>query len=136
MNLSPHFTLQEFLASDTATAQGIDNTPDDQSCQNLSRVAQVMEQVRILLGSCPITITSGYRCPALNAAINGAENSAHLSGLAADFVCAGYTVTGVYDLLIPYIPVFGIDQLIWEYGNWVHLGLSPYDPRLQYFEMV
>ena len=28
-HLSPHFTLSEFIASDTAAMQGIDNTPDD-----------------------------------------------------------------------------------------------------------
>ena len=33
---------------------------------------------------CPITITSGYRCPEHNAAVGGAEHSYHLLGQAAD----------------------------------------------------
>lgn len=32
-----------------------------------------------------ITITSGYRCPAHNAAVGGVPSSAHQAGLAADF---------------------------------------------------
>lgn len=32
----------------------------------------------------PIIITSGYRCPAHNAAVGGAKNSVHMNGYAAD----------------------------------------------------
>ncbi len=35
----------------------------------------------------PFIITSGYRCPIHNKAVGGVENSAHLSGLAADIAC-------------------------------------------------
>ncbi len=37
----------------------------------------------------PIIITSGFRCPAHNAAVGGKPNSAHLTGEAADFFVAG-----------------------------------------------
>ena len=33
----------------------------------------------------PMVVTSGYRCQAHNAKINGSTNSAHLRGLAGDF---------------------------------------------------
>jgi hypothetical protein len=130
MNLSPHFTLEEMLYSDTAIAQGIDNTPDAQSMQNLSRVAQVMEQVRYLLDNHSIIVSSGYRGPELNAAIGGATESAHLYGLACDFTCPDFgTPEEICRFLEDAIPVLGIDQLIWEFYSWVHLGLSSGDPR-------
>ncbi len=37
----------------------------------------------------PITITSGYRCPAHNKAVGGAKESQHLLGKAADIVVKG-----------------------------------------------
>jgi uncharacterized protein YcbK (DUF882 family) len=32
----------------------------------------------------PIKVNSGYRCPALNKAVNGSKSSQHMKGLAAD----------------------------------------------------
>jgi hypothetical protein len=130
--LTEHFTLEEFLYSDTAVACGIDNTPTDAIVQNLTRVAEVLEEVRRIVLDQPIFITSGYRCPDLNTACGGAANSAHLSGLAADFVCTDYGTP--YDVCIavePYVVVLEIDQLIWEYGGWVHLGLADGQARHQ-----
>jgi hypothetical protein len=130
MNLSPHFTLEEMLYSDTAIAEGIDNSPDAQSMQNLSRVAQVMEQIRHFLGGHSVIISSGYRCPELNAAIGGATSSAHLYGLACDFTIPGFgTPEQICKRLTIGIEHLGIDQLIWEYDSWVHMGLSSGDPR-------
>ena len=130
VQLSPHFTLEEMLYSDTAQAQGIDNTPDAQSRSNLARVAQVMEQVRETLDGFPIYISSGYRCPQLNAAVGGATSSAHLYGLACDFTCPDFgTPEEICKFLEDVIRVLGIDQLIWEFDTWVHMGLSSGDPR-------
>jgi zinc D-Ala-D-Ala carboxypeptidase len=131
--LSEHFALSEFVHSDTATAQGIDNTPTTEVMLGLEQLAPVMEKVRNILGGHPITITSGYRCPQLNAAIGGVPDSAHLSGLACDFVvpvCG--TPLSVCQMLEPHMAELGIDQLIME-TDWVHLGLSaaPEPPRCE-----
>ena len=132
MNLSPHFTLAEFTRSDTANSMGISNVPDAQSQANLSRVAQVMEQVRHLLGDNPITISSGYRCPQVNAAVGGSSSSAHLYGLACDFTCAAYgTPEQICKHLQFFLRLLGVDQLILEFDSWTHLGLSSGDPRCQ-----
>lgn len=132
MLLTPHFTLEELTYSDTALACGIDNAPDEQARNNLVRLAQVLEQVRALLDGCSITITSGYRCPALNSQVGGASNSAHLYGLACDWVCPEFgNATEICRYLEDLVTTLGIDQLIWEYGDWVHLGLSAGDPRGQ-----
>jgi len=130
--LSEHFTLNEFVASDTAAACGIDNTPSDAIVVSLTRLAEVLEEVRRILLDHPIHITSGYRCPELNDACGGAETSAHMSGLAADFTCPEYGTP--YDVCIaiePYVDVLEIDQAIWEMGTWIHLGLTEGEARHQ-----
>lgn len=53
--------------------------------------ARFMEQVRAFLGNRSITVNSGYRCPAHNAAVGGEPNSFHLRGMACDFTVAGMT---------------------------------------------
>lgn len=122
MNLTDHFSLSELTHSQTADRRGIDNSASDDIVANLTRVAQTLEQVRVLLGSRPVTISSGYRSPDLNRAVGGARNSAHLFGLAADFICPGY---GTPLQICKAIAASNIDfdQLIQE-GTWVHLGLA------------
>ena len=120
MNLSPHFSLAELLASQVATRKGIDNTPAPAIVANLTRLAALLEQVRALVGA-PITISSGYRSPALNRAVGGAASSAHVLGLAADISTAKLAPKALA-LLIRQSDI-AFDQLIYE-GTWVHIGLS------------
>lgn len=129
MNLSPHFTLAEFVISETAARAGIDNDPPLEIVAALKRTAQGLEAVRVRLGGAPITVTSGYRCPALNAAIGGAKDSQHMRGEAADFICPRFgspteVATALRDSGIEY------DQLIIEFGRWVHISFSA-APRRQ-----
>lgn len=129
--MSAHFALAEFLASDTARAKAIDNFPTWDNVANLQRLADTMEQVRTLLHDWPVQISSGFRCPALNSAVGGATNSAHLDGLACDFTVPGYgTELAVCTALQPHLVQLDIDQLIRETG-WVHLGLSAGPARHQ-----
>ena len=91
---------------------------------NLVRTAEVLEKVRILLDDKPVLLSSGYRSPGVNAAVGGSKNSAHMSGLAADFICPDFgTPLQVCKKLEPFMRDLGIDQLIYEFGTWVHLGL-------------
>ena len=120
MNLSPHFSLAELVSSQVATRKGIDNAPAPAIVANLTRLAALLEQVRALVGA-PIVISSGYRSPALNKAVGGAANSAHVLGLAADISTAKLTPKALA-LLIRQSDI-AFDQLIYE-GTWVHIGLS------------
>jgi hypothetical protein len=117
--LSEHFSLAEM----TATAhRNINNTPPPGVLDALSDTAERMEAVRELLGH-PIHINSGYRSPALNAAVGGAVNSAHMSGHAVDFICPGFgTPLDICHRLQNAGIVF--DQVIQE-GAWVHLSFAP-----------
>ena len=127
MNLSPHFSLAELVASQVATRKGIYNTPAAAVVANLTRLAAMLEQVRALVAA-PITISSGYRSPALNRAVGGAASSAHVLGLAAD-ISTNKLAPKALALLIRQSGIV-FDQLIYE-GTWVHIGLSAGAPRRQ-----
>ena len=130
--LTEHFTLEEFTDSQTAARKGLPNTPPTYELEHLEHTAKVMEKVRALLGDKPILISSGYRSPQVNAAVGGSKGSAHMSGLACDFSCPGYgTPHVICKALEPHMKALGIDQLIHEYNQWVHLGLSAGTPRHQ-----
>lgn len=84
MLLTPNFTLAEFTASATARSRGIDNTPSAAVVTNITALCRnLLQPFRDLVGR-PLTVNSGYRCPALNAAVGGVKNSQHLTGQAAD----------------------------------------------------
>lgn len=89
MQLTPHFALNEFTRSQTATRRGIPNNPGPNEIAALKRLCeQVLEPVRAHFGK-PVRISSGYRSPRLNAAIGGAASSQHRLGEAADFEIPG-----------------------------------------------
>ena len=129
MNLTKHFTLLEFTASDAARRLRIDNTPGTTALHALQHLAELMEQVRDVLGGVPVLISSGYRSAALNAAVGGSATSAHLLGLAADFTAPAFgSPRAICQELIAAGLVW--DQLILEHpsaaepdGRWVHIGL-------------
>lgn len=122
MNLTPHFSLEELTFSETATRLGIDNTPPANVMSALRRTAVFMEDVRTRLGA-PIHISSGYRCLLLNRALKSKDTSQHVLGEAVDFTAPRFgTPRQIVDVLqdseIPF------DQLILEFGRWVHISFS------------
>lgn len=132
MNLSTHFSLAEFTASQWAARAGIENEPGPVELENLKRLAMTMEAVRYALGA-PIIITSGYRCPEVNRNVGGASTSMHLQGLACDFIAPGFGTPYQVARKLMGVDAIKFDQLIHEYGRWVHLGLAVTgkEPRLQ-----
>ena len=74
MKLSPNFSLAEMTHSQTAAREGIDNTPKPEHLENLKRLCiELLEPIRSMLGNRPIAVSSGYRSPQLNAAVNGSN---------------------------------------------------------------
>ena len=127
--LSEHFTLEEMILSQTAARKDIDNTPTPAIVVNLRLTVATLEDIRTLLGV-PILVSSGYRSPALNKAVGGSKISAHMQGLAADFTAPGFgTVLQVARKIAA--SEIAYDQLIYEFGSWVHIGLSTGPPRQQ-----
>ena len=127
MNLTEHFTLSEFVRSETAERKHIDNTPTVEVVDNLRALCRnVLEPARVAFGA-PIYVTSGYRCPALNKAVGGKPTSQHLRGEAADL-----QVQGIKNLrkLYKVIKDHGIfDQLLFETNGttkWIHVSYTSY----------
>jgi hypothetical protein len=125
-----NFHLSEFIVSDTATRLGIDNTPNAPIVATLLHVLiPAMQSIRDLL-KVPVTIKSGYRCPALNVAVRGSRNSQHTDGHACDFVAPDFgKPSQVSKYLVEHMDTIKFDQLIHE-GGWVHISFSP-RPRNQ-----
>lgn len=122
MILTKDFWLGEFTKSQIAARLGIRNNPTTQEIQNLKRLCQhVLQPLRDHLGL-PVVITSGYRSPELNAKIGGAKNSQHTQGLAADIYVPGLSVQTVLTAIEA--QGYPFDQLIDEYGSWVHVSVS------------
>lgn len=123
MRLSPSFTLKQLIDSDTARKHGIDNHPLDAHLPNLRRLAAALERIQTLLRH-PLVITSAYRNPEVNKLVGGVPASRHALGLAADFVCPALGAPLAVARAIA-ASAIEYDQLIHEYGRWVHLGLAP-----------
>jgi putative chitinase len=122
MQLTEHFSLEEFTHSSTAIAIGDPNTPEPEHLENLKNVARHMEEVRALFDAL-IEITSGYRNPKVNAAVGGVPNSAHALGHAADFHVHGRSdldaAKRIRDSNLKW------DQLIYEKNRCVHISFDP-----------
>lgn len=130
MRLTENFTLKEMLFSQTAVRRGIKEqfAPPKTVVANLQLLAEkVLQPLRDAFGS-PITVTSGYRSPALNAAIGGSRTSQHMKGQAADIVAANGDNKGLFEAILELAKNEAIefDQLIWEFGDkepdWIHIS--------------
>lgn len=135
MQLSKNFTLAEFTKSDAAIRQGIVNNPTPEHLDAIVHLCTtVLQPVRNALGS--ITITSGYRSLALNAAIGGSNGSQHSRGEAADIECNGSTSNLELAKWIVRNVIF--DQIILEFwdgvdpkSGWVHVSAKKTGNRKQ-----
>lgn len=124
VQLTQHFWLHEFARSQEAARRGmpVQIGADSAIAANLKRLCvDVLEPLRGKTSS--ITITSGYRPLWLNRLVGSADNSQHVQGLAADFVIANLspleTCLLIQKLELPF------DQLIHEFGEWVHVSVAP-----------
>lgn len=83
--ISKNFTFSEFIDSEVARKNGIDNTPTDLEVRDniVALVRRVLQPLRSRWGE-PLHVNSGYRCPQLNALVGGVPTSQHTKGEAAD----------------------------------------------------
>lgn len=129
MNLTKDFTLEEMLRSEAATRHGFKEqyTPNEEIKANLQALCEnILQPLREKMGV-KVSVTSGYRCKRVNNAIGGSATSQHVLGQAADI-----NVKGVSTMeLCRKIKEFGLpfDQLIEEFGQWVHVSFSERNRR-------
>lgn len=127
MQLSEHFGLQEFTKS---SHSDIPNGPSPEEIACLKALClNILEPLRAHYGK-PITILSGFRCPALNKVVGGAPTSQHVMGQAADIEIYGIRNDEIWQYIVNSLP---FDQVIAEKlsredgsAGWVHVS---YDPR-------
>jgi zinc D-Ala-D-Ala carboxypeptidase len=119
MNLSEHFTLAELTRTDH---RKFDNTPTADAFTNLSRLALLLEQVKVAVGGKPVMINSGYRSPQVNAAVGSKPTSQHCSGCAADLRVPGMTTNEIILAILDADLLF--DQVIREFDSWVHISVA------------
>jgi len=125
VRLSQNFTIQEYIKSQTALRQGIDNTPTEEHMGNATALFRnVVQKVRDQFGV--TVINSGYRGEALNKAVGGSSTSQHCKGEAVDIECPG---TPNYDVAKWIEDNLDFDQLILEFytpgvpdSGWVHVS--------------
>ena len=128
MQLSAHFSLAEFTASDTAARRGIDNSLPTLLMPAAQATADMMERIRAYLSAkagrdVPINITSGYRSLAVNAAVGSDSTSDHPKALAVDFKAPEFgTAAQVAYCLSQAVDTLGIGQVIAEYSAWTHVS--------------
>ena len=96
MQLTPHFSLEEFTLSSTALALRIHNLPTEAHLVNLRVLAERMEEVRALFGAL-IEITSGYRNPQVNQAVRGVPARPVHSVWRRTFTCTAFTTSLPHD---------------------------------------
>lgn len=128
--LSKSFMLSEFLYSDKAIELDIDNEiTEGAHLENLRYLCvELLQPLRNALGV-GLYISSGYRCPALNEAVEGEDDSQHMTGQAADVYCRRqFTPLDIARMVLALRLPF--DQLI-LYPTMVHLSLTDGDNRGQ-----
>lgn len=134
--ISQYATLGELTKSATALRLGIINDPNFEQKENLKEVCtHVFDKCREFVGG-PLGITSGFRCPKLNAKIGGSATSQHMKGEALDIDCATFGNGNNAELFQFIKDNLEFDQLIWEFGNdkqpdWLHVSYNRLHNRKQ-----
>ena len=126
-----YFTINELSASETAKEHGIKNVPDPLEVANLHElVDNVLDPLREAWGG-PITVNSGFRCNELNILVDGATNSHHKYGMAADITVGSKDNNRklfelVLKLKLPFTQL--IDE---KHYRWIHISYDRTDLRQQ-----
>ena len=117
MQLSEHFSLEELTHTDH---REFDNTPNDVELENLKRMAELLEEVRSLLGK-PLLINSCFRSELVNNSVGSKSSSQHRVGCATDFRVNGMTPDEVVKAIIA--SDLNFDQIIREFDRWTHISI-------------
>lgn len=118
IKLTNNFTLDEFIRSSTAEEEKIYdqwNVPISVLKNLHALTTHVLQPLRDAVGA--VIVTSGYRCKALNARVDGTKTSQHMTGEAADIRVKDMK-KAIY--VLQYLP---FDQVI-VYDTFIHVSYS------------
>jgi hypothetical protein len=118
MLLTPHFSLEELIATQH---REFDNTPNSSEINNLKRLAEMLEEVKDLLDGKPIMVNSAFRSKAVNDAVGSKDTSQHRVGCAADIRVPSLTPDQVVKAIIG--SGIAYDQIIREFDSWTHISV-------------
>ena len=121
MNLSENFSLDEATYSETAIRMHINNQPDERQLENMKSAANQLEAVRNVTGA--LRVNSWLRLPDVNVAVGGSKVSSHMDGWAIDCSSTAHTPYELCQIVLKNNIKF--DQLIHEYGRWMHISFAP-----------
>lgn len=116
--MTPNFTLAELTVTDHREFK---NEPNPSEIANLQRLAELLEQVKSILGGVPIMVNSAFRSKQVNDAVGSKDTSQHRLGCAADIRVPGMTPDQVVKAIIAAKLPF--DQLIREFDRWTHISV-------------
>ena len=103
-----HFKWTEFQCKD--------GTKEMLVCLELLKI---LESIRNYFGE-PVIIKSGYRTPEWNAKVNGAKNSYHMKGMAADIMVKNHNTKEVAEYASK---ALGDEGGVIRYTNFVHVDV-------------
>lgn len=94
------------------------------------RLVDLLDAIRERIGK-PITINSGYRCPAHNEEVGGVSNSQHVEGTAADITYDDIDVEYLAEVAEACGQELGIEGGIgtYYYQGFVHVDVRGYPAR-------
>lgn len=125
MQLTANFSLAEL----TVTDQNMPNVPNEAEVASLRSLAEmILQPLRDALGK-PVRVNSAFRSEAVNRAVGGTATSQHRLGQAADIHVPGMTSVEVAKTIVALGLPF--DQVIEEFGSWVHVSYGPRRRRQQ-----
>ncbi|MFF2048857.1 D-Ala-D-Ala carboxypeptidase family metallohydrolase [Stenotrophomonas bentonitica] len=125
MQLTANFSLAEL----TVTDLNMPNVPNEAEVASLRSLAEmILQPLRDALGK-PVRVNSAFRSEAVNRAVGGTATSQHRLGQAADIHVPGMTSVEVAKTIVALGLPF--DQVIEEFGSWVHVSYGPRRRRQQ-----
>lgn len=127
LKLTPHFTIRELTKTSYDFLQDLNiNSINECIIIHLTRLCVALEILRFVFLNNPLQISSGFRSSPLNMKINGAPNSYHLVGCAADIPYTSFNCPP--PVIADRARQLGLFCEIIQESSWVHLAVPQLNP--------
>lgn len=125
--LTKNFTLGELTVHakmmPAISIPFLEKNLDAKMIEALTHTAENMEEVRRILNNCSIEVNCGLRTVEWEHHQKRSGTSQHCFGWAVDFTCWKFgTALQVAKKIASLVEHIDFDQLIWEFGSWVHIS--------------